>query len=252
MFAYSALGRDHVGLETLDARRSIDAIARELGLDDGRLTVTGERPVFRTQAVRFEQVMRNLLDNAVRHHEDDPATLRVTLRIDAAPDGWCFEVADNGPGIPPRFHDTVFELFRRLRPKDDVEGSGVGLSIVRRSLEAVGGSVSLRSLPGEGCTFELFWPLDETVPADPMAAREVAGVGGRRRSRRPDGARGMSAMRILHVDDNEIDAELVRRDRQRAWTPGFGWSTPATARSRWRGSSAPGSTARCRISCCWT
>ena len=161
LLTYCALGHEPVACETLDVRDSLDALADELGLDDGRLVVRGELPVFRTQAVRFEQVMRSLLENAVRHFEGDPGGLRVAVTVERAPGGWRVAVGDNGPGIPARFHETVFEVFRRLRPKDEVEGSGVGLSIVRRSLETIGGSVSLRSAPGEGATFELFWPGDE-------------------------------------------------------------------------------------------
>ena len=166
VLAYSALGREHAIRETLDVRAVLAALAEELGLDDGRLTVSGDAPVFRTQAVRFEQVARHLLENACRHFEGDPAGLEVDVEIAPSPGGWSLVIRDNGPGIEPRFHDVVFDVFRRLRPKDDVEGSGVGLSIVKRSVETLGGSVSLSSDPGEGCTFELFWPVEADLAED--------------------------------------------------------------------------------------
>ena len=166
VLAYSALGREHAIRETLDVRAVLAALARELGLDDGRLTVSGDAPVFRTQAVRFEQVVGHLLENACRHFEGDPAELEIDVEIAPSPGGWSLVIRDNGPGIEPRFHDVVFDVFRRLRPKDDVEGSGVGLSIVKRSVETLGGSVSLSSDPGEGCTFELFWPVEADLAED--------------------------------------------------------------------------------------
>ena len=166
VLAYSALGREHAIRETLDVRAALAALASELGLDDGRLTVSGDAPVFRTQAVRFEQVAGHLLENACRHFEGDPAALEVGVDIAPLPGGWSLVFRDNGPGIEPRCHAVVFDVFRRLRPKDDVEGSGVGLSIVKRSVETLGGSVSLSSDAGEGCTFELFWPAEEDAAGD--------------------------------------------------------------------------------------
>lgn len=101
--------------------------------------------------------LRALLQNAVKHH-DRPAEGRV--RIHAFPDGAdvVIEVSDNGPGIDPAFADRVFEVFSTLRPRDVVEGSGIGLAIVRRQMEVSGGSVELVQSQERGARFRLCWP----------------------------------------------------------------------------------------------
>ncbi|MEZ4265453.1 MAG: sensor histidine kinase, partial [Myxococcota bacterium] len=66
--------------------------------------------------------------------------------------------ADDGPGIPAEQRERVFEMFQTLRPRDEVEGSGLGLSLVRRSITIRGGTVSMDETPGGGCTVRVLWP----------------------------------------------------------------------------------------------
>ena len=67
-------------------------------------------------------------------------------------------MTDDGPGIPERFHAQVFEMFHTLKPRDQVEGSGMGLAFVKKSVEQVGGALQLVSREGEGATFSFSWP----------------------------------------------------------------------------------------------
>ena len=69
-----------------------------------------------------------------------------------------FEVRDNGPGIPSEYHEVVFEMFRTLRPRDEIEGSGIGLALVKKTIENHGGDVRVES-PGDGGLRVMFtWP----------------------------------------------------------------------------------------------
>lgn len=77
-------------------------------------------------------------------------------------------MADDGPGIDPAYQDRVFGLFQTLRPRDEVEGSGMGLSIVRKAVEARGGWVTVAS-DGRGTTFRFTWPLRPDVSSSPPA-----------------------------------------------------------------------------------
>jgi signal transduction histidine kinase len=75
-----------------------------------------------------------------------------------APGQWYeFAVADNGPGIEPQYHQRIFEIFQTLQPRDQVEGSGMGLPIVKRLVESRGGAIWVESAPGEGATFTFTW-----------------------------------------------------------------------------------------------
>jgi signal transduction histidine kinase len=82
------------------------------------------------------------------------------IRIDWRDAGNAFEfsVSDNGPGIEPEYHERIWGIFQTLAPRDKVEGTGIGLSVVRKIVESRDGSVSLESSPGQGAIFRFIWP----------------------------------------------------------------------------------------------
>ncbi|WP_417689403.1 sensor histidine kinase [Pseudidiomarina sp.] len=103
----------------------------------------------------FEIVLRNLLSNALKHHDQEEG--RITLSVSDSNHVYLIVVADNGPGIPAEFGERIFEMFTRLKSQDEVEGSGVGLAIVKRIIEKFGGSIRLRN-SAQGAIFEISWP----------------------------------------------------------------------------------------------
>ena len=111
------------------------------------------------------RVIDNLLRNAVQHARRSHG--RVVVQAERTGDELHLAVSDDGPGIAPRYHAAIFELFGRV-PRDagngDPEGSGVGLAIVRRIVEAHGGRVWVESEEGNGATFHV------TLPQPPVAA----------------------------------------------------------------------------------
>ena len=74
---------------------------------------------------------------------------------------WKFSIRDNGIGIDPEFYDKIFIIFQRLHNKDMYDGTGIGLSIAKRQLEALGGRIWLTSAPGEGTVFYFLIPKIE-------------------------------------------------------------------------------------------
>ena len=112
----------------------------------------------------LERVLVHLVDNAVKHHDQAPGRVGLSVAPNLSGPGWIFEVHDDGPGIPPAFHEQVFTLFKTLRPRDHVEGSGVGLALVKKLVERYGGTVTLcEGPPGpdgapRGTTVRVFWP----------------------------------------------------------------------------------------------
>jgi len=98
-------------------------------------------------------VFRNLITNALKYNDKPAPTIDIgrQLSLTGEPE---FTVSDNGIGIKPDFHARVFAPFKRLHAKDAYGGgSGVGLAIVKRIVEAHGGSIGVRSAPGQGATF---------------------------------------------------------------------------------------------------
>lgn len=157
LLAYSRAGHLKAEPETVDfaqlLRETLELVDPPAGFT---IETGGETPRLETLKVPLQQVLRNLLANAVKHH--DRADGRVTVGVRDLGDAHEISVTDDGPGIAPEFHESVFEIFRTLRPRDEVEGSGMGLAIVRKTVERGGGSVVLESEEGRGATFRFTWP----------------------------------------------------------------------------------------------
>ena len=161
LLTYSRIGNDAETIQRVDFRRVVEDSA-ELLLPDGfTVSVTGEFPTASILEAPFAQVVRNLIDNAIKHHDRDVGTLKLTGRVETG--NFYLDIADDGPGIDERFHGKIFNLFSTLRPRDDVEGSGLGLALVKKIVGNVGGDISLSSNPSErrGTTFTIRWPLSE-------------------------------------------------------------------------------------------
>ena len=109
----------------------------------------------RTDPVRLEQILVNLLSNAVRH---GPEQGSVVVEVVAADSEVRFAVVDHGPGIPPELQTRIFEPFERFDPHSGV-GTGLGLPVARRLAEVLGGRLTVESRPGQGATFTLALPV---------------------------------------------------------------------------------------------
>ena len=118
-------------------------------------------PPVRADAGRTDQVLANLLANALRH---TPAGGEVVLRLDAHGAFARVCVCDTGPGIPEAYRQRVFERFFRLDAARSrgTGGSGVGLTVSKGLVEAMGGELELRSPPGGGAEFCFTLPFAET------------------------------------------------------------------------------------------
>lgn len=151
-------------------RFRVEALVRDvvLLLGDGaqeRVQVQGALPEVEGAKVVFEQVLANLVSNALKHGAET-ADLRVTIGSRSEGAFHWFSVTDNGPGIAPEYHERIFELFQTLRPRDEVEGAGMGLALVKKVVEHAGGEVRVDSRLGAGATFSFSWPCadkDRTV-----------------------------------------------------------------------------------------
>jgi signal transduction histidine kinase len=119
------------------------------------VTVAPGMPTVYSARAPLEQVFRNLISNAIKHHDRLEGRVTVAYRDLGAQVE--FAVSDDGPGIDSRHRERVFQMFQTLRPRDAVEGSGIGLALVRRLVEAYGGDVVLES-QGRGATFRFRWP----------------------------------------------------------------------------------------------
>lgn len=158
LLTYARVGRERHPLTTVDIGELIldvtDILAPPAGFT---VKVCGAMPRFQAERVPLETVFRNLIGNAIKHHHH-PATGMVEIRAQVQEPWIEFTVADNGPGIDPAFHQRIFEIFQTLQPRDQVEGSGLGLAVVKKTIESRGGIIRLESTKGNGACFCFTWP----------------------------------------------------------------------------------------------
>ena len=114
--------------------------------------------------------LRNLIDNALKFSRDS-AEPRIEVSTSLASDRVQLAVRDHGLGFDMRFHDRIFGIFQRLHRAEEFPGTGVGLAIVRRAIERMGGRVWADSRPGHGATFTIELPL---APAGAAATGNAA------------------------------------------------------------------------------
>ncbi|MFT7623899.1 MAG: PAS domain S-box-containing protein [Myxococcota bacterium] len=156
LLQYSRAGRAGAEPKRVKLNNMLDEI-RELLAPQPGFAVIAEGPMPWVTVVRapLQQVLLNLVSNGLKHHDREEGEVRVSCRDDDT--HWVFRVVDDGPGIPARFHERVFEIFQTLQSRDRVEGSGMGLAIVAKVVETFGGSISLESDGVRGTTFEFTW-----------------------------------------------------------------------------------------------
>ena len=104
----------------------------------------------------LELVLTNLMSNAIKHHDKEAGTVTVTCEV--LTHGYQIKVSDDGPGIDSSLHEKIFKKFQTIKPRDEVEGSGLGLSMVEKALGNYAGNISVESELGKGATFVIHWP----------------------------------------------------------------------------------------------
>ncbi len=159
LLALSRIGHEGRAPAAVSLEEIVEDVAADLApvlRDHGIELVSGELPVLWGIRTQIEQVMRNLIGNAVKYLGDTAAG-RVEV---AAADRGAFvecQVRDNGIGIDPAYHERIFEVFQRLK-EVEAEGTGVGLTIAMKIIQTNGGRIWVESEKGRGATFRFTWP----------------------------------------------------------------------------------------------
>lgn len=104
---------------------------------------------------RLSQLFRELIANAIKFRA--PGSLQIHISASASEQGITFSVRDNGPGIDPRYHDQIFEVFKRLHGRE-FPGTGMGLAVCKRIVEQHGGAIWVESEGANGATFRFRLP----------------------------------------------------------------------------------------------
>ncbi len=109
-------------------------------------------PSLLADPVRIRSVFQNIIGNSIKYRSSK-LTPRIDIKVNAFPDEWLFSIADNGVGMNQAYCEKIFEPFKRLHRKEEYSGTGMGLSICRKSVEGLGGKIWAESKIGQGSTF---------------------------------------------------------------------------------------------------
>ncbi len=169
LLQYSKVGRKEDKPTAFEVRHLLDDV---IGLQDKPKAFT-----IRTDASAFPslnaprgallRVFGNLIGNTLKHHNREDG--EIVIGCADKGDFFEFTVTDDGPGIAPEFHKRIFDMFQTLLPRDQQEGSGMGLALVKKTIEHHGGSIRVDSVPGKGSTFAFTWPKSTAMPDQPDA-----------------------------------------------------------------------------------
>ncbi|MGZ7049999.1 MAG: sensor histidine kinase, partial [Methanobacterium sp.] len=119
-------------------------------------------PVIHADESQISRVFQNLIGNAIKFKKPQfPPKIHISAKKDTMKNEFVFSVSDNGIGMEEQYSDRIFEVFKRLHPIGEYEGTGIGLAIVMRIIERHGGRVWVESEFGEGSTFYFTIPIVE-------------------------------------------------------------------------------------------
>ncbi len=159
LLAYSRAGRATEENDLVDTHALVEDLATLLAPPEGfTIAADASLPTLTAPRAPLTQIFQNLIGNAIKHH-DRPGKGHVFVDAETRPDGVEFRVSDDGAGIPEKFHDRVFGMFQTLRPRDEVEGSGMGLAVVKKLVERRGGRIWLTGgRDDRGLSVHFLWP----------------------------------------------------------------------------------------------
>src|SRR3954452_20235877 len=155
LLAYARVGHSGRRAEAGDAGGRVARRAPTVA-PGARLEV-GELPVVAARPREFEQLLANLLGNAAKFVAPGVRP-EISVRAAREREGWRFEVADNGSGIAPPLAERVFGMFQRLQRSEDYPGTGIGLAICKKIVDAAGGRITVRPRERGGSVFIFTWP----------------------------------------------------------------------------------------------
>ncbi len=162
LLLYSRISHSTLELAPVDTRRVVSEALSHLEalLEDSKATVTLHEPILPVRAhfATFVQVMGNLLSNAVKFVRQGVLP-QVDVRMECQGHRATLSIQDNGIGIDPEFHTRIFRVFERLHGVEAYPGTGVGLAIVRKGVERMGGRVGVQSVRDQGSRFWIELPL---------------------------------------------------------------------------------------------
>lgn len=149
---YSKVGRNDSENKLLDTKKIVEDIIDDLEKPENFvIKITSDLPMIVNDETQIRQVFQNFITNAIKYNDKENGLVEISaVDLDTH---WEFCIADNGPGIPPKYHEKIFQIFQTLQRRDDFESTGIGLTIVSKIVKNNLGQVRVDSDTGQGAKF---------------------------------------------------------------------------------------------------
>lgn len=160
LLTVSRIGTQPIEIQRVEMNAMIEGILRTMKYQiqtSGAKVHAGNLPACLGDAAQVNQVFTNLIDNALKYLDPVKPGL-VMIEGEMSGNISIYRVSDNGIGIRPEYFCKIFEIYHRLNPENENTGQGLGLTIVSRIMERLGGQVSVESEYGQGSTFVIKLP----------------------------------------------------------------------------------------------
>jgi signal transduction histidine kinase len=156
LLQYARVGQQPMSKARVNVGELLTQIIAALGVPPQfTIAIASEMPTIRTERGLLQQVLRNLICNAIEHH--DRPNGRVEIFAHNRADGHLFEIVDDGPEIATSDRERIFEVFPRLKPNGETN-TGLGLAIAKKTIELQGGEIWFEANAGAGSKFSFTWP----------------------------------------------------------------------------------------------
>jgi signal transduction histidine kinase len=156
ILSYARIDKEDVEKETTDLNMLVYEVLENLPTGGNVQVEVSPLPIIYSEKFLLFQVFSNLIGNAIKYNDKEQGIVKVSCEEHLTE--YEFFVEDNGIGIAPAYHKKIFVIFQTLSEKDGIAGTGVGLAIVKKILNAKKMNIRLTSLPGKGTIFSFNWP----------------------------------------------------------------------------------------------
>jgi PAS domain S-box-containing protein len=173
---YSMLGQSSQKKQKADLNEVLSEVISVVAPPENiEIIIENELPVLMCEKNHIMQIFQNLLSNAIKYMDKPIGQIKVSCAEEDY--FWKFSVADNGPGINNRHTEKIFKIFQTLSPRDGIESTGIGLSIVKKLVELNNGKVWVESDVGQGSTFFFTLPKQDSDTTAVLANVQNQAIG---------------------------------------------------------------------------
>lgn len=155
---YSRIGRDEVRSEPVDLNEIFNESLLLLDVPENiTISLTNKLPNVIGDKTRYLQVFQNLIGNAIKFNDKSKGIITITTQT--TDNFYQISIHDNGPGIDKKYHDKIYQIFQTLHARDEIESTGIGLTLVKKIIALYNGKIWLESEINNGSTFHFTLPL---------------------------------------------------------------------------------------------